>query len=77
MSARFFGAAVPRLEDPRLLAGRGRYVDDIAIPGMLQAAFVRAQVAHGRIVGIDAGAARAMPGIAAIYAMTDFAGIAQ
>ena len=77
MSARFFGAAVPRLEDPRLLAGRGRYVDDIAIPGMLQAAFVRAQVAHGRIIGIDTAAARGMPGIAAIFVMADFAGIAQ
>jgi carbon-monoxide dehydrogenase large subunit len=44
---------------------------------MLQAAFVRAQVAHGRIVGIDAEAARATPGIAAIYTMADFAGIAQ
>jgi carbon-monoxide dehydrogenase large subunit len=77
MSARFFGAAVPRLEDPRLLAGRGRYVDDIAIPGMLQAAFVRAQVAHGRIISIDATAARSMPGIAAIFAMGDFAAIAQ
>ncbi|MEA2840438.1 MAG: aerobic carbon-monoxide dehydrogenase large subunit [Methylobacteriaceae bacterium] len=77
MSARYFGAAVPRLEDPRLLAGRGRYVDDIALPGMLHAAFVRAQVAHGRIRGIDAAEARTMPGIAAIYTMTDFAAIAQ
>jgi carbon-monoxide dehydrogenase large subunit len=77
MSARYFGAAVARLEDPRLLAGRGRYVDDISLPGMLQAAFVRAQVAHGRIRGIDATQARVMPGVAAIYAMADFAAIAQ
>jgi carbon-monoxide dehydrogenase large subunit len=75
MSARYFGAAVPRLEDPRLLAGRGRYVDDISLPGMLHAAFSRAQVAHGRLRGIDAAQARAMPGVAAVYTMADFAAI--
>jgi carbon-monoxide dehydrogenase large subunit len=77
MSARYFGAAVQRLEDPRLLAGNGRYVDDIALPGMLHAAFFRAQVAHGRIRGLDAAAARTMPGVAAIYVMADFAAIAE
>jgi carbon-monoxide dehydrogenase large subunit len=77
MSARYFGASVPRLEDPRLLAGRGRYVDDISLPGMLHAAFLRAQVAHGRIRGVDAAEARSMPGVAAIYTMADFAGIGQ
>jgi carbon-monoxide dehydrogenase large subunit len=77
MSARYFGAAVPRLEDPRLLAGRGRYVDDISLTGMLDAAFLRAQVAHGRIRDIDAAGARTMPGVAAIYTMADFAPIAQ
>ncbi|MEA2858725.1 MAG: aerobic carbon-monoxide dehydrogenase large subunit, partial [Methylobacteriaceae bacterium] len=77
MSARYFGAAVPRLEDPRLLAGRGRYVDDISLPGMLHAAFLRAQVAHGRLRAIDAAEARAMPGVAAVYTMGDFAAIAQ
>jgi carbon-monoxide dehydrogenase large subunit len=77
VSARYFGAAVPRLEDPRLLAGRGRYVDDIALPGMLHAAFMRAQGAHGRIRGIDAAQALTMPGVAAIYTMADFAAIAQ
>jgi carbon-monoxide dehydrogenase large subunit len=77
VSGRYFGAAMPRLEDPRLLAGRGRYIDDIALPGMLQAAFMRAQVAHGRIRGIDAAQARTMPGVAAIYTMVDFAALAQ
>ncbi|MEA2758374.1 MAG: aerobic carbon-monoxide dehydrogenase large subunit [Methylobacteriaceae bacterium] len=77
MSARYFGAAVPRLEDPRLLVGRGRYVDDISLPGMLHAAFLRAQVAHGQIRGVDAAGARTMPGVAAIYTMADFALIAQ
>ena len=77
MSGRYFGAAVARLEDPRLLAGHGRYVDDISLPGMLQAAFLRSQVAHGRIRGVDSTQARAMPGVAAIYTMADFAPIAQ
>ncbi len=77
MSARYFGAAVPRLEDPRLLAGRARYVDDIALPGMLHAAFVRSQVAHGRIRGVDSTDARDMPGVAAIYTMADFKHIAE
>src|SRR5438270_6467339 len=77
MSARYFGAAVQRLEDPHLLAGSGRYVDDISLPGMLHAAFLRAQIAHGRICGIDAAPARNMPGVAAIYTMADFAAIAE
>ncbi|GAC1335855.1 MAG: xanthine dehydrogenase family protein molybdopterin-binding subunit [Beijerinckiaceae bacterium] len=77
MSARYFGAAVQRLEDPRLLAGRGRYVDDIALPAMLHAAFVRAPVAHARLRAVNVGAARKMPGVAAIYTMADFAPIAQ
>jgi carbon-monoxide dehydrogenase large subunit len=77
VSARYFGAAVQRLEDPRLLAGSGQYVDDISLPGMLHAAFLRAQVAHGRICGIDAAPARNMPGVAAIYTMADFAAIAE
>ena len=77
MSARYFGAAVTRLEDARLLAGSGRYVDDIELPGMLHAAFVRASFAHGRIRSIDTGDALAMPGVAAIYIMADFEDIAH
>ncbi len=77
MSTRYFGAAVPRLEDPRLLTGRGRYVDDLALPGMLHAAFLRSPVAHGRIRTVDPAAALAMPGVHAVYVMADFAGIAS
>ena len=75
MSGRFFGAAVTRLEDARLLVGKGQYVDDIDLPGMLHAAFVRASFAHGRIRSIDTGDALAMPGVVAIYTMADFADI--
>lgn len=77
MSGRFFGAAVTRVEDARLLTGTGHYVDDIELPGMLHAAFVRASFAHGRIRSIDKRDALAMPGVVAIYTMDDFADIAQ
>ena len=59
MSTRYFGMPVPRLEDPRLLTGGGRYVDDIDLPGMLHAAFLRSPVAHGLIRRLDLAAARA------------------
>lgn len=47
----------------RLLAGRGCFVDDIQLPRMLHAAFVRSPYPHARILSIDAGAARSMPGV--------------
>ena len=58
MGVRYFGAAVARIEDPRLITGRGNYVDDIALPGMLHAAFVRSSDAHALIRSIDCTAAR-------------------
>jgi len=72
MGARNFGAEVKRIEDPRLLTGRGRYVDDIHLPGMLEAAFVRSTEAHALIRGIDVTAALALPGVAAVFTMEDF-----
>ena len=48
MGAKLFGASVKRLEDPALLAGRGRFVDDVKLPGLLQACFVRSPHAHAR-----------------------------
>lgn len=71
MGARLIGAQVQRLEDPRLLTGKGRYVDDIALPGMLQAAFLRSAHAHARINSIDVTAARAMPGVHGVYTLAD------
>ena len=75
MSTRYFGAPVARIEDPRLLTGGGRYVDDIVLPDMLHAAFLRSPVAHGRIRNIDRSAALAIPGVHAVYTMADFAAI--
>ncbi len=70
-AARWVGQAVRRREDPRLLAGRGRYVDDVTMPGLLHAAFVRSPVARGTIRGIDTRAARALPGVVAVYTAAD------
>lgn len=69
--SRYVGASVLRAEDPRLLTGRGRYVDDIELPGMLHAAFVRADHAHARIRGIDSAAAEAVPGVHAVITLAD------
>ncbi len=66
MGARYFGAAVRRVEDPALITGRGRYVDDLPMPGVLHAAFVRSPHAHARIGGVDIAAAKDMPGVHAI-----------
>ncbi len=57
------GQAVPRIEDEALLQGRGRYTDDLQPAGQLRAVFVRSPYPHARIAGVDAGAARAMPGV--------------
>ncbi len=65
------GRAVPRVEDERLLRGNGRYVDDIAPPGGLEAAFLRSPHAHARIVAIDVSLARLMPGVHAIFTGAD------
>ncbi len=70
-----FGTAqsVRRVEDPRLLQGRGRYTDDIAPPGVLHAVMVRSPHAHARIRGIDGEAARRVPGVAGIFTAADLA----
>ena len=66
MGAKHFGARVKRLEDPALLSGRGRFVDDLKLPGMLHACFVRSPHAHALLRGIDIRAAMTMPGVHAV-----------
>src|SRR6266850_2346723 len=61
------GERVKRREDPRLIQGRGTYVDDIKIAGMQHLAFKRSDVAHGRIRSIDTSAAEAMEGVEAVF----------
>ncbi len=67
------GQPVPRSEDPVLLRGEGRYCDDVSLPGQAYAVMVRSHHAHGVIRLIDAAAARAMPGVVAIYTAADLA----
>src|SRR5687768_12225936 len=61
------GQRVKRREDPRLIQGRGTYVDDIALVGMQHLVFKRSDVAHGRILSIDTSAAEAMDGVEAVF----------
>lgn len=65
------GASVRRIEDPDLLTGRGAFLDDIHLAGTLTAAFVRSPHAHAAIGRIDASAARALPGVHAVYTLAD------
>ena len=67
------GNSVPRTEDPRLLSGGGRYVDDIDLPGLCRAHILRSPHAHAAIRGIDAGAARSMPGVHEVLTGADYA----
>ncbi|WP_051941311.1 xanthine dehydrogenase family protein molybdopterin-binding subunit [Phaeacidiphilus oryzae] len=67
------GRSVRRREDPRLLSGRGRFTDDIHLPGMLHAQFVRSTQAHARVLGVDLTAVRAVPGVVAAYTAEDLA----
>ena len=62
----YVGSPIKRLEDARLLPGRGRFVDDLKLPGMLHAAILRSPIAHGVLKSIDTGAADAMPGVHAV-----------
>jgi len=61
------GRAVKRVEDAALLAGKGLFVDNVAVDGQSHIAFQRSPYAHARIVSIDADAARTMPGVLAVY----------
>ena len=67
------GRALRRKEDPKLITGRGHYVDDIVVPGMLYAAFVRSPEAHARIVSIDASAAQARNDVLLVVTGDDLA----
>jgi len=68
------GQSVPRTEDPQLLRGKGRYTDDISLPGQAYAVMVRSQNAHGVIRAIETAAARKMPGVIGVYTAADLQG---
>jgi aerobic carbon-monoxide dehydrogenase large subunit len=65
------GARIPRRELKRLLSGHGRYIDDIELPRMLHACFVRSPHPHAKLVSVDIAAARRAPGVAAVFTAAD------
>lgn len=69
----YVGRPMARVEDGRFLTGRGKYVDDIDLVGMLHVAFVRSPHAHARILSIDLSAARALPGVHTVLSGSDIA----
>jgi carbon-monoxide dehydrogenase large subunit len=71
---RYTGARVKRVEDPRLLRGRGRYVGDLVLPRQLTLSFVRAPHAHADILAIDTAEARASAGVVAVVTGAELSG---
>ena len=72
---KWIGQSVTRLEDPPLVRGRGRFAADISFPHQLHMRIVRANHAHGKIVAIDTAAARALPGVIAVWTAADIAAV--
>jgi len=66
------GQGVPRFEDPRLVQGRGRYIDDVVYPGIAHGVVLRSPHAHARIKSIDTKAAQAAPGVLAVLTAADW-----
>jgi carbon-monoxide dehydrogenase large subunit len=83
-SANGIGARIPRRELARLLSGRGRYIDDIKLPRMLHACFLRSPHPHASLISLDTEAAKCAPGVAAVLTAAEinpkcepFVGVAQ
>jgi len=71
---RWVGGGILRKEDPELLTGQGRFVDDLVLPGMQWMAFARSPVAHANLTRVDVSAAQGMPGVTAVFTGQDLAG---
>ena len=69
------GCKRKRVEDVRFTQGRGNYIDDIKLPGMLHGDFHRSSHAHARVVKIDTSKAKAVPGVVAVLTAEDLKGI--
>jgi carbon-monoxide dehydrogenase large subunit len=74
VTERYVGKAVLRKEDPELVSGRARYVDNMTLPGMVWMEMVRSPFAHATINSIDTSAAKAMPGVVGVYTAADLEG---
>jgi carbon-monoxide dehydrogenase large subunit len=72
---KWIGQSVTRLEDPPLVRGRGRFAGDISFPHQLHMRVARSNHAHGRIVSLDLAAARALPGVVAVWSAADIADV--
>jgi carbon-monoxide dehydrogenase large subunit len=70
---RIFGASIKRREDPRFITGKGQYTDDLKVPGMVYAAFVRSPHANARVRSIEVRQAKATPGVRAVFTGKDLA----
>ena len=75
MGGSILGASVRRVEDPRFVTGRGRYLGDLHFPGELWMAVVRSSVPHATISSVDTATAVGAPGVVAIYTAADFTGL--
>ncbi|HUW14328.1 MAG TPA: xanthine dehydrogenase family protein molybdopterin-binding subunit, partial [Anaerolineae bacterium] len=71
MTKQYIGQRLKRNEDPRLLTGQALFVDDVHIPDMLHAAFLRSDYAHARLISIDVSEARKRPGVVAVFTAQD------
>ena len=74
-TAKLLGSSIKRREDPRFLTGKGNYTDDLKLPGMTYAAFVRSPHASATIRKIDLAKAKAYPGVVAIFTGKDMTGV--
>ena len=72
---KWIGQSVERLEDPPLVRGRGRFAGDISFPHQLHMRLVRSNHAHGKIASVDTSAARALPGVVAVWTAADIADV--
>ncbi|MCS5666519.1 MAG: molybdopterin-dependent oxidoreductase [Dehalococcoidia bacterium] len=75
MTTRIFGSGIRRREDPRLITGGATYTDDVQLPGMVYAAILRSPHAHAKINSIDTTAAKASPGVVAVFTGADTDGV--
>jgi carbon-monoxide dehydrogenase large subunit len=70
---RYVGGGVPRKEDPALVTGQAKFIDDISFPGMLWVGIVRSPLAHAHVKGVDTSRAKELPGVVAVYSGADLA----
>ena len=77
MSRPLVGASIERREAERFVEGRGKFVDDIRLPGMLHAVVVRSPMAHARLNAVDASAALELPGVVGVFTWADLAEYAK